>query len=208
MKYAKWLPLALLALSTGAWADDNWYVVGEVTHARDKLNTGTADAALTSAGASALSSSGKSNSNKWRLQLGYKVNPNFAVEAGYIDFGKARYSASYTGGTAEGTVKAGGIDVAALGILPLTDNLSVFGKAGLVAAHVKSELSATGTAAAASGSATANVISPLFGVGLDYKLSDAVDLRTEYDHASNLGKSGKTGKMTADMLSVGLAYHF
>lgn len=208
MKCVKWLPLAMLALSTCALADDGWYVVGEVTHSKTKLNTGTADTALTDAGATALTSSGKGHSNKWRLQLGYQVNPNFAVEAGYIDFGKARYSATYTGGTAEGTVKAGGIDIAALGILPLTHNLSVFGKAGLVAAHVKSNLSATGTAAAASGSASANVISPLIGVGLDYKLTDTVDLRTEYDHASNLGKSGKTGKMTADMLSVGIAYHF
>jgi hypothetical protein len=35
-----------------------------------------------------------------------------------------------------------------------------------------------------------------------------MDVRAEYDHASNLGKSGKTGKLTANMLSVGLAYHF
>lgn len=208
MKCTRWLPLALLAVSTCTWADDGWYVVGEVTHARDKLDTSTADAALTAAGATALTSSGKHNSNKWRLQLGYQVNSNFAVEAGYIDFGKVNYSASYAGGAASGTAKAGGIDVAALGILPLTDSLSVFGKAGLVAARVKSDLAATGSAATATGSASANVVSPLFGLGLDYKLNPAVDLRAEYDHASNLGKSGKTGKLTADMLSVGLAYHF
>lgn len=208
MKFAKVLPLTMLALSTAAWADNDLYVVGEVTHSRDTLNTSTDDSALAHAGAAALTSNGKSNGNQWRLQLGYKVNPNFAVEAGYIDFGKAKYSASYTGGTAQGTVKAGGLDIAALGIVPITDSFSVFGKAGIVAARVKSSLTATAPASAATGNVSANAISPLIGLGASYKVSDAVDVRAEFDHASNLGKSSTTGKLTANMLSVGLAYHF
>jgi OOP family OmpA-OmpF porin len=207
MKFAKVLPLALLALSTGAWAD-GLYVVGEVTHSKNHLNTRTQDDALTNAGATALSSSGRGNSNRWRLQLGYSFSPNFAVEAGYIDFGKVKYSASYAGGTATGTVKAGGVDVAALGILPVTDSFSVFGKAGIVAAKVKSSLDASGPASAASGNTSAHVVRPLLGVGASYKLTDAMDLRLEYDHAGDLGKSGKTGKLTSNMLSLGLAYHF
>lgn len=208
MNFTKVMPLALAIGSTGAWADNGLYAVGEVTHSRDTLSTGTNDAALTSAGATALTSSGKGNSNQWRLQLGYKLNPNFAVEAGYIDFGKAKYSASYTDGTAQGRVKAGGFDVAALGILPLTDNISVFGKAGIAAARVKSSLSASAPASEASDSTSANVVGPLVGLGASYKLSDAMDVRAEYDHASNLGKSGSTGKISSNMLSVGLAYHF
>jgi OOP family OmpA-OmpF porin len=207
MKFATLMPLALLTLSTGVWADNDLYVLGEVTHSQDKLNTSTNDTALTNAGATALTSNGKSNGNQWRLQLGYKVNPNFAIEGGYIDFGKAKYSASYAGGTAQGTTKAGGLDIAALGILPITDSFSVFGKAGLVAARVKSDL-ATTPASTATASVSANAISPLIGLGASYKVSDTMDVRAEYDHASNLGKSGKTGKLTANMLSVGLAYHF
>jgi OOP family OmpA-OmpF porin len=207
MKFATLMPLALLTLSTGVWADNDLYVLGEVTHSQDKLNTSTNDTALTNAGATALTSNGKSNGNQWRLQLGYKVNPNFAIEGGYIDFGKAKYSASYAGGTAQGTVKAGGLDIAALGILPITDSFSVFGKAGVVAARVKSDLTTT-PASTATASTSANAISPLIGLGASYKVSDTMDVRAEYDHASNLGKSGKTGKLTANMLSVGLAYHF
>jgi OOP family OmpA-OmpF porin len=208
MKYARLMPLALLALSTGVYADNDLYVVGEVTHSRDTLNTSTNDTALTGAGASALSSNGKSNGNQWRLQLGYKLSPNVAIEGGYIDFGKAKYSASYTGGTAQGTVKAGGLDIAALGIVPVTDSISVFGKVGVVAARVKSSLTAGTPASAATGNISANAISPLIGLGASYKISDTMDVRAEYDHASDLGKSGKTGKMKADMVSVGLAYHF
>jgi hypothetical protein len=39
--------------------------------------------------------------------------------------------------------KAGGTDLEALGMLPVTGNLSVFGKAGLVAARVKTELNSS-----------------------------------------------------------------
>jgi len=39
-------------------------------------------------------------------------------------------------------------------------------------------------------------------------VSDNVDLRSEFDHVSNLGKSSSTGKLTANMISIGAVYHF
>ena len=201
--------LSLLALSTAAGASD-FYLLGEFTHSKNTLGGNVFDSALSNAGATGLSSSVKGGSNQVRLQLGYKVNPNFALEGGYIDFGKAKYSSSYsvagTPDTATGTVKAGGLDIAALGILPLGDSFSLFGKAGLVAARVKSTL-ASGSGVAG-GSASSNVLRPLLGVGVSYKLNENMDLRGEYDHVSGLGKSSTTGKMNDNMLSFGLGYHF
>lgn len=34
--------------------------------------------------------------------VGYRFNQNFAVEGGYVDLGKASYSANFTGGNANG----------------------------------------------------------------------------------------------------------
>lgn len=201
MKISALIPLALLAASTTALADDManpWYVVGEVTHSKTKLDTATSDAAL----GGASSTLTKNHGNQWRLQLGYKFNPYFALEGGYIDFGKTEFT-STGGSTAHGTVKAGGIDVAALGILPITENFSVFGKAGLVAAKVKSSLDVTPP-----GDTKSNVVAPLVGLGVSYKLSDNLDLRAEYDHVSKLGKSGTTDKLSSNMLSAGIAYYF
>ena len=200
-------PLALFALTSPALAD-GFYGVGEVTHSRLSLDRNHFDTALTSNSAAALSSSDSGSDNKWRLQGGYRFNPYLAVEAGYIDFGKAKYQASYTGGSAQGTLKAGGFDVVALASLPLNDSFSIFGKAGLVAARVKSNLIAVGGAAGASGRASDNSIRPLLGVGALYKLTDHVDLRADYDHVSGLGSSSKTGKMDSNMVSLGAAYNF
>jgi len=205
MKLYPILSLSLLALSTAATASD-LYLLGEVTHSKNTLSSNIFDSALSGAGASSPSSSVKGGSNQFRLQLGYKFNPNFALEGGYIDFGKAKYSASYTTptGTASGTVKAGGLDIAALAILPLNDSFSVFGKAGLVAARVKSDLSSS----LVSSSVKSNVVRPLLGLGAIYKLNESLDLRAEYEYVNGLGKSSTTGKMNDNMLSLGMAYHF
>lgn len=207
MKLHFLVPLALFALTTTASAE-GFYGVGEVTHSNLSLDRNHFDTALTSNGAASLSSSDSGSGNQWRLQGGYRFNPYVAVEAGYIDFGKAKYQASYTGGTAQGTLKAGGLDVAALVSYPVNDSFSVFGKAGFVAAKVKSSLVAGAPADLASGSTTDNVVRPLLGVGALYKLTQNVDLRADYDHVSDLGNSSKTGKMSANLFSLGVAYNF
>jgi OOP family OmpA-OmpF porin len=200
-------PLALCALTTTAFAD-GFYGVGEVTHSNTSLDSDHFDSLLAAHGATGLSSSDTGSGTQWRLQGGYRFNPYVALEAGYIDFGQADYTATYSGGSAQGSVKAGGVDVAALVSLPVGDSFSVFGKVGAVAAKVESSLSAGAPASLASGDASENVVRPLLGVGALYKLSEHVDLRADYDYVSGLGKSDTTGKLDASMVSLGLAYTF
>ena len=207
MKYGKWIPLAFVVLSNAVMAGD-LYVVGDVTHSKDTLSKSTFDGALTGAGATGLSSSDSGNGNQWRLQLGYGFNSNLAIEGGYIDFGRAKYSATYAGGAATGELKAGGVDLVGLGILPLSDKFSVFGKAGAVALKAKSSLAAGAPANAATGNATSTELRPLLGLGASYKVADNVDLRAEFDHVNGIGKSNKTGSMDSNLFSLGVAYHF
>lgn len=207
MKLKNLASLALMAIAATASAD-GFYGVGEVTHSRDSLDQSQFDNALTANGATGLTNSEKDSSNQWRLQGGYRFNKNLAVEAGYIDLGKVDYKARYLGGSAKGSLKAGGMDIVGLASLPLNDNFSVFGKAGVVVANVKSSLTASVPAGLASGNDSAIVIRPLIGVGASYKLTQNVDFRADYDYVSGLGKSDRTGKMNSNMLSMGLVYNF
>ena len=207
MKFQHLAPLALLTLTSAAFAD-GFYGVGEVTRSNTSLDKNYFDGALTHNGASGLSSHDTGNGNQWRLQGGYQFNPNLAIEAGYIDFGTAKYKATYAGGTAHGSLKAGGFDVVGLALIPLSPDFSIFGKAGLVYANVKSSLSANGPAALASESNSTHVARPLLGVGASYKVAQNVDLRADFDHVSGLGKSSTTGKMNDNLFSIGVAYHF
>jgi len=207
MKFQQLAPLALIALTSAAFAD-GFYGVGEITRSNTALDKGYFDGALGNNGASGLSSHDSGNGNQWRLQGGYRFNPNLAIEAGYLDFGTAKYKANYAGGTAHGSLKAGGVDVVGLASIPLSDDFSVFGKAGLVYANVKSSLSASDPAALASDNNSTRVLRPLLGVGASYKITQNADLRVDFDHVSGLGKSATTGKMNDNMLSLGVAYHF
>ncbi|MGE5470366.1 MAG: outer membrane beta-barrel protein [Bacteroidota bacterium] len=207
MKIQQLAPFVFVFVTAAASAE-GFYGVGEMTHSNNSLNRSNFDNELTANGATGLSSSDHGNSNQFRLQGGYRFNENLAVEAGYIDFGKAKYTADYAGGSAQGKVKAGGMDVAALLALPLTDRFSVFGKAGVVAARVKSTLVADAPAALASGNTSTTVIRPLLGVGASYKLTQNVDLRADFDHVNGLGKALKTGKMDDNMVSFGVGYNF
>ena len=206
MKFQYLVPLAFILVSATASAD-GFYALGEVTHSNNSLNRDAFNNELSASGATGLTSSDKGSGNQWRLQGGYRFSPNLAVEGGFIDFGKDKYTAAYAGGSAQGKLKASGIDVAAVLSLPVTDSFSVFGKAGVVAAKVKSSLVANAPATAASGSSSATVVRPLLGVGASYKLTQNVDLRADFDHVSGLGKTS-TGKMSDNMFSLGVGYNF
>jgi OOP family OmpA-OmpF porin len=200
------LPLLFATISINALAEGA-YVLGEVTRSSLSLDQSKFNSDLTAVGATGLSSSDSGSGTQWRLQLGYKFSSNFALETGYIDLGTANYRASFAGGAATATEKAGGIDLAALGMLPLTETLSVFGKVGAVAAIVKTNLSSSAPAMASIGDSSTK-IRPLLGVGATYSLQKNVDLRVDYDHVSGLGKSGQGGAMSDNMVSVGVAYNF
>jgi OOP family OmpA-OmpF porin len=206
MKLLTSLSLILLAGSSTAFAD-GFYVLGQVTRSDTSLKNSYFDNTLIGAGATGLTSSDKGKGTQWRLQGGYRFNPNFALEAGYIDLGKSKYTARYNEGAASGELKSGGIDLAALGILPLNDSFSIFAKAGIVAAKTDSKLSATGVTPSNWKSTTHEVL-PLVGVGASYKLTQNLDLRADYDYVSGIGKSSKTGTMKSNMISLGIAYNF
>src|ERR1035437_8178596 len=92
------LPLIFATISGSALADGA-YVLGQVTHSSLSLDNTDFDNALSVGGVTGLSSNNTGSGNQWRLQVGYKFNPYFAVEAGYMDLGTANYSATFAGGT-------------------------------------------------------------------------------------------------------------
>ena len=206
MKLKNILPLLFVTISASAFADGP-YILGEVTHSKLSLNNAKLDSDLTAAGATGVSSNNDGSGNQWRFQAGYKFNSYFAVEAGYIDLGTAKYNASFAGGSAQGSDKAAGLDLVVLGILPISNNLSIFGKTGLVAAKVKTELSSSAPVTV-SISDSSTELRPLLGMGTMYSIQKNVDLRVDYDHVSGLGNSGKGAKITDNMLSAGISYNF
>ena len=207
MKLHPTLFAALAVAATSAHAGD-WYALGMVTHSDASLNKSTINNALTTAGATGLTSSSKDKSNKWRLQLGYQFNDYLAVEGGYIDLGRSKYSATYTGGSAAGTLKAAGPNLNVLGILPVAQGFSLYGELGVIDAKVKANLTATGAGAAATDSYSKTKVRPIYGIGAMYDFNDNLGMRASYERVDSLGDKSRLGRMDVNMYSLGVSYKF
>ena len=159
------------------------YVLGALGSAipASSVKTDT-DTVLTALGARNLSSS-MSNGISMAGGLGYAINDNFSVEGGYLNSGKMTYTGTATGATitADSTVTT--MQVAFLGVAPINDKFSLFGKIGYSWATTKT--SATINAVSSSTSTDKN--SSGYGFGAMYKFTDQLSLRASYEiYASDL----------------------
>ena len=140
----------------------------------------------------------------FKIGGGYAFNRNFAVEAAYVDLGKATASGTFAGSNASVTFKASGLVVAAVGMVPLSQQFSLLGRLGLINATVKVDAS-LGNASASDKSTD---MKTTFGVGVAYSFTQQFAVRADYDIYQKLGDSATTGESDVNMLSIGVVYKF
>ncbi|SMC16108.1 OmpA-OmpF porin, OOP family [Andreprevotia lacus DSM 23236] len=182
------LAISTLGLAAGAYAVDagKTYLYGDIGQSR--YDAGDAVGKLGGAGSNETDFAGS-------IGAGYRITPNVAVEAGYLNLGRM------TAGNSNATAKysAQGLGLQAVGTVPLNDRFGVYGSAGLNPLYVKSSL------AGATDSEWRVV--PSVGVGVSYKVSDALGVRGGYTQyfntVDNQGVKSDTG-----MLSMGMTYGF
>ena len=199
--------LLLLGSATAAHASA-WYVVGAISQSTADLDRTALDSTLTNNGATALSSHQSGTHDQWRLQLGYRLNPYLALEAGYIDLGSAKYSATFSGGSTTVDWKSGGVDLAAGGTLPIGDQLSLLGKVGLIDAKTTGDWHDSGIAGLPAGGVNKTALHSFIGLGAAYALTLRTSLRGEYEYFNGIGDSHTTGSANVNVLSIGISYRF
>jgi len=140
--------------------------------------------------------SDKAHKTGYQFLAGYEFTPNFAAEAGYIDFGKTNFTDYET----PVSLKTSAFYVAGTGTLPLNAQFSLFAKAGVT--RNRSKLSVEGA-----GNESFNKTAALFGIGAAYHFDKNLSVVAEYQ---NFGKTLKVDdvKVKADLLSIGLRYKF
>jgi OOP family OmpA-OmpF porin len=120
---------------------------------------------------------------------GFKFNPNFGVEASWVDLGEV--TASGPGGTA--TIEVDGFGVAAVGMIPINPQFGVFGKIG--AYMWDANANAPGFSASDDGTDI------MFGAGVNWNFSSHFGLRAEWERFDIDGDD-------VDFLSIGAQYNF
>jgi OOP family OmpA-OmpF porin len=192
-----------LSASTAFAADQGLYILGGVgrTTGGDGGQS-SVDNALTSAGASGFSSN-MDTPTLYKLQAGYQLNKNLAVEGGYLGSNNASYSAS--GGNLPGTVNSSasisGWNVTGVGILPLNDKFSLLGKLGV--ADMKESATAQGGGFSASTSGSKSGLT--YGVGVKYDLTNALFVRADLD-SYDIGNSNTSSRSTVGMVDIGYRF--
>src|SRR5215831_999163 len=196
-------------------ADETTYLYGAVgaTRIDPAFDQAANDAALQALGAPDVSSKVDRWDSGWKVMVGWMPSRHVALEGGFTVLGTATYNAQFTGGVAKSEFRAGGIAFDVLGLAPVSDSLSLFGKVGGIAANVvisqnvappvnNAGASPVGTASTTT-TTNARMLRPNFGVGAIYDYTKNISLRFEVERFSNIGNE-TTGTSNIDMISLGL----
>ena len=125
--------------------------------------------------------------------LGYQFNPFFALEAEYIDFG------NFGDDDVEGKLKGAGLS--AIGRLPLTNSVGVYGEVGAFASAFDVD-------------AFDDDVSPFVGAGVDFRVTQHLTAFAEYNRYNvDIDEDDFNGQVTNDGPEfdtgrVGLKYQF
>lgn len=133
---------------------------------------------------------------------GYQFSKHFALELGYSQLGEASIN---NGGGLFAKVEATAWEVVAVGILPVADRFSIYGKAGMYRADSDFSTNVVLPGLPQSFSESNNDLT--FGIGLQFDISRNLALRAEWQRYQDLG-GPQIGESDLDVMSIGVTYQF
>lgn len=213
------LGLAFGSVAPVQAAEPGWYVVGfggqssASSISQNRMDENLV-ALFNSAGVDVvdLTSTIDDSDTGFGLAGGYQLNRNFAFEFAYVDLGSVDYRAaatvSFQGEEADADVglesSADGPVLSALGILPLGERFSVFGRVGLSLLTAKGTATITVDGNTQRDSQDSQKTDPVLGVGAEYSLSKYFAIRLAWDRYFDVGTDDVTGDVDADLYTLGI----
>ena len=204
------LGLAVLAAIASPFAiadDTGWYGGVDVGRSSAKIDDARITSNLLGSGFATSSITDDNTDTGYKLFGGYKFNRNFALEGGYFDLGRFGFSATTVpAGTLNGSIKLRGLNLDAVGILPITEKFSAFGRVGLNHAEARDSFSGTGAVTVTNPSPSKRDTNVKFGAGLQYDFTRSLGMRLEVERYRINDAVGNKGDV--DLVSVGLVFRF
>ncbi|MDP2241629.1 MAG: OmpA family protein [Burkholderiales bacterium] len=205
--------LVLAALATFASpyavaADSGGYIGINVGQSRAKIDDPRITSNLLGGGFTSVSIVDDDRDTGYKLYGGYQFNKNFAIEGGYFDLGRFGFTATTVpAGTLSGNIRLRGLNLDAVGILPINQKFSAFGRAGVNYAEAKDVFSTTGFVNVLSNpTPSKREANYKFGVGLQYNFTESLGMRAEAERYRINDAVGNRGDI--DLFSLGLVYSF
>ena len=187
-------------------AASDWYGGFGVGQSRAEVDDDRIRAELLGSGLNITSIGDNERDLAYKIFGGYKLNKNFALEAGYFHLGEFGFEATTSpAGTLSGNAKLRGVNLDAVGMFPLSEKFSAFARLGMQYGYAKDSFAGTG----------AVVVDPRkskragnykAGLGVQYDFTDTLALRGEWERYRLNDGVGNRGDI--DMVSAGLIFKF
>jgi OOP family OmpA-OmpF porin len=201
------LTLAFMAAPFAMAQDTGWYAGANIGQSLATIDNDRISSGLLGSGLTVTSIADDDRDRGYKLFGGYQLNKYLAVEAGYFDLGQFSFLANTVPiGTLSGNIQVRGVNLDAVGMLPITDKFSAFARLGVTHAHTKGSFAGTGAVNVLDPSPRASDNNLKVGLGVQYAFTDALSLRAEIERYRINDSVGHKGDI--DMASVGLVYRF
>lgn len=199
---------AVMSSSSAMAAEDGWLIGINAGQSMSKIDDASIRSQLSQTGFTTTAITDRDRKTAFKLFGGYKFNRYFALEGGYYDLGEFGYTVTTSpAGTLNGNIKLRGVNLDAVGMLPIADKFSAFGRLGLQYAEAKDSFSSTGAVPTPT-NPNPSKTAPNYkiGVGLQYDFTYAWAMRLEGERYRIDDAVGNKGDI--NMLSLGLIYQF
>jgi OOP family OmpA-OmpF porin len=204
------LSLLVIAMMAGPMAvadDSGWYIGANAGQSRATIDNDRITRNLLGSGFTTNALTNDDRSIGYKLYGGYQFNRYFALEGGYFNLGKFGYTAYTTPqGSLTGEIKLQGVNLDVVGLWPITDKFSLFGRVGVNYAKAQDQFVGTGAVLVTNPSPSARDTNYKFGVGVQYALTESLDVRAEVERYRINDAVGNKGDI--DLISAGLVYRF
>ena len=197
------------ALGTSGAASAQWYIGGGAGKSKiDTDNTGI-DSTIRSSGFATSTTTSDERDTGYKIFGGYQFHPNFAGEVSYANLGKFSTFTTTTGpaATGVGEIKIDNTwSFDLLGIAPLGNNFSIFGRAGLLYSETKQSATLTGPGGTVSVAFKDNDWNWKLGIGAGYEFTPQFGVRAEWERYRVSDGLGGHGDL--DLFSVSARFKF
>lgn len=187
--------------------DTGWYLGGNVGQSRATIDNVRINSSLLAGGFTSTTITNSDKPTGFKIFGGYQLNRHFALEGGGFDLGRFEFVATtIPAGTLTGTMKLKGAYLDLVGILPLTEKFSVFGRVGANHAKATDTFRGTGRVRVLNPDPSKSDTNIKFGAGLQFAFSERLAMRAEVERYRIDDAVGNKGDI--DLASIGLVYRF
>ncbi|HEY0964111.1 MAG TPA: outer membrane beta-barrel protein [Pseudomonadales bacterium] len=198
--------LATCASAPG-WAQDaGWYAGASVGQTETDFRDAELVSALRGPGYSTTALNLDNEDTGWKVLGGYSFNKWLALEGSYADLGDFSALATLNPpGQLSGEASVKGVAIDLVGTLPLTSRFSALARVGLGNMRVEQDFSNPALGAYFASESNRD-FHEKYGLGLEYRVTDAFSLRTEYERFKI--DDNRLTDNHVDMLSLGVVFRF